>query len=332
LKDGLRDPLQKEVAEMSEVEIAVGKRGMPRVVVSLAETAVFAKRIVAAYDKAVGGIVETGKILIEAKAALGHGEWIKMVEHDLPFSLDTVDRFMKIAKHPVLSNSDHWSEFPASWRTLYELARLPEDVLAAKIADRTITPQLERSEVRVLLVEAGVVKEVKSEATAVDRVVEMCRLAEAEAEAKVAKAADPIPTGFPTHYRCQKQGRAAWEAVNDAIDLLLQLNLDVFDKAYRMRKFQQSLLSRVRWDKLDPGIQATVMEHVARAFHRGNSPDVPWQTAERLNPYDGTQCNRRAAEANNRRARLPRREVTKAKPHGGTRRTNNRRPRLRVVK
>jgi hypothetical protein len=54
---------------------------------------------------------------------------------------------MKIAANEVLANPTHVSHLPPSWGTLYELATLPTEVLEAKIADGTITPDTERKDV-----------------------------------------------------------------------------------------------------------------------------------------------------------------------------------------
>jgi hypothetical protein len=51
---------------------------------------------------------------------------------------------MKIAGNEVLANPAHWAAFPPSWRTLYELTKLPPKVLEAKIIDGVITPRIER--------------------------------------------------------------------------------------------------------------------------------------------------------------------------------------------
>jgi len=40
---------------------------------------------------------------------------------------------------------------PPSWRTLYQLTRVPEKKLVAKIADGTINPKTERKDVQALL-------------------------------------------------------------------------------------------------------------------------------------------------------------------------------------
>jgi hypothetical protein len=63
----------------------------------------------------------------------------------------TARKLMTIARHPVLSNRSHVNVLPASWGTLYALAtKLPAELLEAKIADGTITPEIERKDVALL--------------------------------------------------------------------------------------------------------------------------------------------------------------------------------------
>jgi hypothetical protein len=69
-----------------------------------------------------------------------------MIEGELPFGADVAERLMKVARNPVLSNSDHGRNLPASYQTLYELAKLPDDVLERKIENGEITPRTERKE------------------------------------------------------------------------------------------------------------------------------------------------------------------------------------------
>ena len=104
-------------------------------------------RISAAWQKAVEAIVETGQLLIDAKADLKHGTFEAMVRCRLPFTPSTARRLMAIAEHPIISNRAHAHVLPPSWGTLYELTKLPSPLLAARIKDRSITPGLERKDV-----------------------------------------------------------------------------------------------------------------------------------------------------------------------------------------
>jgi hypothetical protein len=111
----------------------------------------WAQRIRATWAKAVRAIVETGKQLLEAKDDLSYGDFTQMIYNELPFSGSTADRLMKIAKHKVLSQSDHARNLPAHWTTLYELSRLPAKKVLALIEDGTISPKMERGEAATLV-------------------------------------------------------------------------------------------------------------------------------------------------------------------------------------
>ena len=64
----------------------------------------FAARITATYLRALDALFVVGKQLLEAKATLPHGDFIKMCRRDLPFRERQAQRLMQIARHPVLSN------------------------------------------------------------------------------------------------------------------------------------------------------------------------------------------------------------------------------------
>jgi regulator of replication initiation timing len=75
-----------------------------------------------------------------------HGEWLPLLQA-LRISDRTAQRLMKIAANEVLANPSNLSHLPSACWTLYELATLPTEVLEAKIADGTITPDTERKDV-----------------------------------------------------------------------------------------------------------------------------------------------------------------------------------------
>jgi hypothetical protein len=110
----------------------------------------FARLITAAWNKQVRTIVMAGRLLREAKEGpnkLPHGEFTRMVNHDLPFSERTAQKLMAIARHPVLSNPTHESVLPPHVETLYLLSQLPPDQLEQMLDDGTITAETERKEV-----------------------------------------------------------------------------------------------------------------------------------------------------------------------------------------
>jgi hypothetical protein len=59
-----------------------------------------------------------------------HGEFLAMVENDLPFGDRTARRLMAIARDPRISNRTHASILPPSWMTLYELTKLGREISA----------------------------------------------------------------------------------------------------------------------------------------------------------------------------------------------------------
>jgi hypothetical protein len=84
----------------------------------------FAVCITAAWRKSVTAIIETGQLLVEAKAKLTHGTFTGMVENDLDFGPRTAQCLMKIAHTPWLVNPKTSSLLPPCWTTLYALTQL----------------------------------------------------------------------------------------------------------------------------------------------------------------------------------------------------------------
>jgi Protein of unknown function (DUF3102) len=107
-------------------------------------------RIAATWGKQVESIIETGQALIEAKDELKHGSFEAMIQTTLPFQASTAQNLMKIARNPVLSKAEHARLLPPSWTILYELTKLPFEVLTAKLKDGSIHPKLERKDVRAM--------------------------------------------------------------------------------------------------------------------------------------------------------------------------------------
>jgi Protein of unknown function (DUF3102) len=110
----------------------------------------WAKRINEAWQKQVPGIFEIASLLESAKAALRHGDWIKLIKNDLPFSQSTANKLMKIAACDHLRNSEHVPNLPAHWGTLFELTLLTAEQFEHGIATRTINAKMQRKHVRAL--------------------------------------------------------------------------------------------------------------------------------------------------------------------------------------
>lgn len=97
-----------------------------------------------AWHNAVESIIETGRRLIEAKARVGEGQWLKAIAL-MPFSDSTARKLMAIARHPDLQDQEHVTDLPASWGTLAVLAQLPEGEIHTRIEAGEITPELDRA-------------------------------------------------------------------------------------------------------------------------------------------------------------------------------------------
>jgi hypothetical protein len=95
----------------------------------------------------VENIIARGRILIEANGELERGSYEATVKRHM--DLGDARKYRIIAAHPIISNRGHVHALPPSMRTLYELTRLPPDVLREKLADGSINPQLERKEVAI---------------------------------------------------------------------------------------------------------------------------------------------------------------------------------------
>lgn len=108
----------------------------------------FSSRIKATWQKAVESIIETGRLLIEAKDKLPHGEFQKMINQQLPFGVRAAQILMAIAKHPVIGNAKHVSHLPPCWGTLYALSSIPDRDLLELIEEGRITPETTRNDVK----------------------------------------------------------------------------------------------------------------------------------------------------------------------------------------
>jgi hypothetical protein len=113
------------------------------------DRAYFAEKISTAWSRSVQAIIKTGKWLALSKAKLSDDEWGRLVEEDLQFSQRTAQRLIAIAQcfYRVEKFATHVSRLPQSWGTLYQLTRLPEQLLLTKIENGELTPDTERKDV-----------------------------------------------------------------------------------------------------------------------------------------------------------------------------------------
>ncbi len=102
------------------------------------------------WSSMVSGIVNTGRLLAELKAQTEHGEWLNVVQERLPFGVDTAQKLMAIADHPVISNSERARFLPPRWSILAEMVRLDADTLDTAIRKGVIHPGMKREDLRAL--------------------------------------------------------------------------------------------------------------------------------------------------------------------------------------
>src|SRR5262249_6188325 len=105
----------------------------------------FDQKLTALRVNDVENIMERGRLLREAKDELEHGSFEAMVKRH--FDLGTARLYRIVAAHPVISNRCHGNALPSSLRTLFELTKLPTEVLQAKLKDGSINPRTERRHV-----------------------------------------------------------------------------------------------------------------------------------------------------------------------------------------
>ncbi len=101
----------------------------------------------------VEGYVRVGQRLLDMRREqddeVEFETWVKAEKFQ--FSVRTAQRLIAIAENDVLNNATHASQLPPRWATLYELSRLSEEVLKAKIAGGEVTPRTTRRDVAKML-------------------------------------------------------------------------------------------------------------------------------------------------------------------------------------
>jgi len=112
-------------------------------------------QITAAWQAAVEAIFETGRRVIKAKSDkdLPPGQFLQMIENDLPFGRSTADKLMAVARDRRLANSELVPNLPPSWGTLYELHLLEDAQLRRLVAAGRIRPDLDRHEIKAFFLE-----------------------------------------------------------------------------------------------------------------------------------------------------------------------------------
>lgn len=113
------------------------------------------------WRKTVQAIMETGQFLIHVKEEVDHGEFsqlftgykgkAKAVTSPMPFQLPFAEKLMRIARHPVLSNSTNWSNLPTAVSTLDLLTKFSQADLERYLSQGQVTPETTADQVQALL-------------------------------------------------------------------------------------------------------------------------------------------------------------------------------------
>ena len=128
-------------------EVMVPRKRRPEFA-ELRTRANFADAIRQAWTEAEENFAAIGRYLNHAKAQLNHGEFMAMVESDLPFRYSTANRMMKVAAAldagvlPV-------NRLSASYATVYELLTLSEEERQRALDEGVVRPEMQRKDVAV---------------------------------------------------------------------------------------------------------------------------------------------------------------------------------------
>ena len=113
-------------------------------------TSLYGHKITKAWKASVEAIIEVGRLLVEAKAEVPHGDFERMVKQKCPFSVRTARKLMQVSNHPALSKSAHCAVLPASVDSLAVLASFEPDELNHAIGNRWVAPEMTRDDVKRL--------------------------------------------------------------------------------------------------------------------------------------------------------------------------------------
>lgn len=94
--------------------------------------------------------LDVGAELIAAKKE-HPGEFLQWVATQLPFGIDKAERLMSISRAFGTADPLVLAALPPAWTALFELARLPIDVVAESIESGAIAPQMTVSDARQLV-------------------------------------------------------------------------------------------------------------------------------------------------------------------------------------
>jgi hypothetical protein len=108
----------------------------------------FAARINTAWRNGAEAVIETGRLIVEAKAELDRDVFNSLLKLRLDCGDSVARKLFCIAKNTTICAHGH--KLPPCWTTIYELTKVKNDALEAAFADGTIHPGMERKDATAL--------------------------------------------------------------------------------------------------------------------------------------------------------------------------------------
>jgi hypothetical protein len=131
---------------MRDVEVLSPYRRSRIDLAKLRTRANFVEAIGEVWAEAEENFTAIGRYLNHAKSVLNHGEFIGMIEADLPFHYSTANRLMKVAA-ALDAGALPVDKLPPSYATVYELLTLSEDERRQAIEEGVVRPDMQRKDV-----------------------------------------------------------------------------------------------------------------------------------------------------------------------------------------
>jgi hypothetical protein len=85
------------------------------------------------WNESARSIIEMGRNLQQMSKELDRDALTKKVNADFGIAASSINKIIRIATHPILSNPVHTDKLPNSWALLYEMRFLPDEVLLEKL-------------------------------------------------------------------------------------------------------------------------------------------------------------------------------------------------------
>ena len=153
----LLDPeqIRREVAPLAnllpsqsarEAEIMPPRRKLRPELSELRTRANFAEAIRGIWTEAEDNFIAIGRYMNHAKSVLNHGEFMGMIETDLPFRYSTANRLMKVAA-ALDAGALPADQLPPSYATIYELLTLSESERRQAVEEGIVRPDMQRKDV-----------------------------------------------------------------------------------------------------------------------------------------------------------------------------------------